>query len=154
MAEVKEDRRIKRTKRQLSAGLIELMKKKNIKDITIKELVEKVDINRSTFYLHYSDIYDLLNDIEKNLMEEVTSVFNSYKNIEQLEDSYAFLLTLFKTFDNNRELCKILMNNPNSRCWHSWSGGNLAGCKMPHEEKRFCPVSGGFGIPAKSRLDL
>ena len=67
MAEVKEDRRIKRTKRQLSAGLIELMKKKNIKDITIKELVEKVDINRSTFYLHYSDIYDLLNDIEKNL---------------------------------------------------------------------------------------
>lgn len=114
MAEVKEDRRIKRTKRQLSAGLIELMKNKNIKDITIKELVEKVDINRSTFYLHYSDIYDLLNDIEKNLMEEVTSVFNSYKNIEQLEDSYAFLLTLFKTFDNNRELCKILMNNPNS----------------------------------------
>ena len=58
MAE-KVDRRVRKTKAQLRAGLARLMQKKSIKEITVKELVDEVDINRSTFYLHYSDIYNL-----------------------------------------------------------------------------------------------
>ena len=53
MAE-KVDRRVRKTKAQLRAGLARLMQKKSIKEITVKELVEEVDINRSTFYLHYT----------------------------------------------------------------------------------------------------
>ena len=49
MAE-KVDRRVRKTKAQLRAGLARLMQKKSIKEITVKELVEEVDINRSTFY--------------------------------------------------------------------------------------------------------
>ena len=56
----KTDRRIRKTKAQLRAGLAKLMQEKSIKEITVKELVEEVDINRSTFYLHYSDIYTVL----------------------------------------------------------------------------------------------
>ena len=48
MAE-KVDRRVRKTKAQLRAGLARLMQKKSIKEITVKELVEEVDINRSTF---------------------------------------------------------------------------------------------------------
>ena len=59
MAE-KVDRRVRKTKAQLRAGLARLMQKKSIKEITVKELVEEVDINRSTFYLHYTDIYQML----------------------------------------------------------------------------------------------
>ena len=62
MAE-KVDRRVRKTKAQLRAGLARLMQKKSIKEITVKELVDEVDINRSTFYLHYSDIYQLLEEI-------------------------------------------------------------------------------------------
>ena len=58
MAE-KVDRRVRKTKAQLRAGLARLMQKKSIKEITVKELVEEVDINRSTFYLHYTDIYQI-----------------------------------------------------------------------------------------------
>ena len=50
------DRRVRKTKSQLRAGLAQLMREKSIREITVKELVDKVDINRSTFYLHYSDI--------------------------------------------------------------------------------------------------
>ena len=53
--EKKTDRRVRKTKNQLRTGLARLMKKKNIGQITVKELVDDVDINRSTFYLHYSD---------------------------------------------------------------------------------------------------
>ena len=47
------DRRVRKTKAQLRQGLAELLKEKRLKEITVKEIVEKVDINSSTFYLHY-----------------------------------------------------------------------------------------------------
>lgn len=54
------DRRVRKTKAQLRAGLTKLMCEKSVKEITVKELVDEIDINRSTFYLHYTDINQLL----------------------------------------------------------------------------------------------
>ena len=50
--EKKEDRRVRRTKKLLSQGLIELMQQKQVKDITVRELADLVDVNRGTFYLY------------------------------------------------------------------------------------------------------
>ena len=77
MAE-KVDRRVRKTKAQLRAGLARLMQKKSIKEITVKELVDEVDINRSTFYLHYSDIYQMLESIETELMDEIAQVIEAH----------------------------------------------------------------------------
>ena len=60
----KTDRRVRKTKTQLRNGLAMLMKEKSVGEITVKELVDQVDINRSTFYLHYPDISGLLYEIE------------------------------------------------------------------------------------------
>ena len=60
------DRRVRKTKTQLKAGLAGLLKEKGINEITVTELTEQVDINRSTFYLHYRDIYDMMEKIEIN----------------------------------------------------------------------------------------
>lgn len=68
--EAKTDRRIKRTRYLLVHALTSLMLKKSIKDITVKELCESVDINRGTFYLHYKDIYDMLEQTEQELLEQ------------------------------------------------------------------------------------
>jgi len=65
MAE-KMDRRVRKTKAQLREGLARLMQQKSIKEISVKELVDEVDINRSTFYLHYTDIYQMLQKIEED----------------------------------------------------------------------------------------
>ena len=70
MAE-KVDRRVRKTKLQLKQGLARLMQKKSIKEITVKELVDEVDINRSTFYLHYTDIYQMLEKIEEDAMIDI-----------------------------------------------------------------------------------
>ena len=53
------DRRVRKTEEQLVKGLTKLMKTKSIKNITVRELADEVDINRSTFYLHYKDIFDM-----------------------------------------------------------------------------------------------
>ncbi len=70
----KVDRRVRKTKAQLREGLAHLMLEKSIKEITVKELVDEVDINRSTFYLHYADIYQMLQQIE----EEASGKYYSY----------------------------------------------------------------------------
>lgn len=67
----KTDRRVRKTKSQLKTGLAQLMREKSIREITVKELVDAVDINRSTFYLHYSDIPGLLAEVENEMMEEM-----------------------------------------------------------------------------------
>lgn len=60
MAETKDRRSVRRTKRLLKASLIDLLQTKGITKISVSELAQAADINRGTFYLHYRDIYDLL----------------------------------------------------------------------------------------------
>lgn len=63
--EKKEDRRIAMTKRLLKAALIELLKEQDIYHISIRELCERADVNRTTFYKYYGSQFDLLTDMEK-----------------------------------------------------------------------------------------
>lgn len=72
MAQEKMDRRVRRTKTLLLQGLIQLMDEKDVKDISVKELSDLADINRGTFYLHYSDVYDMLGQIEESLFRNST----------------------------------------------------------------------------------
>ena len=62
--EQKESRRVTMTKLLLKTALIELMQEKPFPQITIKELCERADLNRTTFYLHYADQTAVLREIE------------------------------------------------------------------------------------------
>ena len=77
---MKEHRKIRYTKQALSDSLIQLLHKKPLAKISITELCETADINRTTFYAHYRDLMDLFNDIETN--------FINYMN--QMLDQVAF----------------------------------------------------------------
>ena len=74
----KDDRRVKYTKMVLKESFINLLDKKDISQITIKEICELADINRATFYAHYTDQYDLMRNIENELFENVTSYLAGY----------------------------------------------------------------------------
>ena len=78
MTEQKIDKRVARTKTRLKEGLADLRTRKSIQEITVKELVEYVHINRSTFYLHYSDISNMLENVKRELIEEIAEVMESY----------------------------------------------------------------------------
>ncbi|MFR9208180.1 MAG: TetR/AcrR family transcriptional regulator [Lachnospiraceae bacterium] len=58
------DHRTRVTKMLIRKAFTDLLKQKPIQSISIKELCESAGINRGTFYSHYSDIYDLLKQIE------------------------------------------------------------------------------------------
>lgn len=107
MAE-KTDRRIRKTKAQLRRGLAKLLKEKTIKEITVKELVEEVDINRSTFYLHYTDIYDLLEQTENDLKNEILEIVNNDQRL-RMEETMPYITELFVFIADNREIASALL---------------------------------------------
>lgn len=103
------DRRIKKTKAQLRLGLARLMQKKSIKEITVRELVDEVDINRSTFYLHYTDIYNMLKSIEDELSREILRVFDAHPAVGLNENSFPFIADIFQILEENRDICRALL---------------------------------------------
>lgn len=103
----KMDRRVRKTRKQLREGLARLMETKSIRDIKVKELVEEVDINRSTFYLHYSDIYDMLSQIEEELIEEIQDALRMYP-LGPNRQSAAFLCRMFEIMSENRGIYKAI----------------------------------------------
>ena len=103
------DKRVIRTKALLIRSLSALMKQKNIKDITVKELCEYADINRGTFYLHYKDIYDMLDSIEQELSEKFLQIFQKYNSETNEDFPYPLFLEIFKLVDGNAELFRVLI---------------------------------------------
>ena len=72
---MKESRRIIMTKALLKESLLEILKSKPLPKITIKEICENADVNRSTFYLHYENICDLLEETMQYMIDSFLSYF-------------------------------------------------------------------------------
>lgn len=75
------------TKENLKNTFWKLYTKKEIDKITVKELCDKAGYNRGTFYLYYKDIYDIFNQIEKELLDATMQILNTATESEQLDFS-------------------------------------------------------------------
>ena len=102
MENKKMDRRVRKTRMQLRAGLTQLMREKPIKDITVRELAQLVDINRCTFYLHYRDIYDMVEQVEQEVFDEFEEIVSSYSPEDLEARPLSLLLALFEFFKNGQ----------------------------------------------------
>ena len=104
------DRRVRKTKAALRHGLAVLTQKKSIKEITVKELVEEVDINRSTFYLHYADIYSMVSELERELLTEFKHAIDLYPPTSSEEEMCRFFEHIYNILSDNREICIALVS--------------------------------------------
>lgn len=77
------DLRIEKTHQNIVNAFLELRSKKPLEKITVKELCAQARINKSTFYSHYDDIYDLSDSIETEI---VASIIDSLAHPEYLID--------------------------------------------------------------------
>ena len=65
------DRRTLKTKKAIFQAFSELLKEKELRKITVQEIVDKADISRVTFYKYYLDVYDLYDKIESALLTNI-----------------------------------------------------------------------------------
>ena len=71
MVEQKPGRKALKTKKLIKNALAELLQNKNLKDITVQEVAQKADISRTTFYNYYFDVYDIYEQLEKEVLAEL-----------------------------------------------------------------------------------
>ena len=80
MEDQKQDRRVRRTQKLLKDSLVTLMQEKEFKNISVKDITDRADLNRGTFYLHYTDTYHLLEDIEEDVLNDFQEMIHSYRH--------------------------------------------------------------------------
>lgn len=103
------DLREKKTKRNIYNAFMELRAKKSLERITIKELTELAEISKATFYLHYKDIYDLSEQLQKKVIEDVLASISDLELIYTYSPQFTF--ELFHAFIKYQPLIEILFSD-------------------------------------------
>ena len=106
------DLREKKTKRSIKNAFIKLRSTKPLERITIKELVESAEISKATFYLHYRDIYDLSDSLQKELIQEILQSLDQPELF--LSNTTAFTSALFYAFSDHHSMIEILFSGSQS----------------------------------------
>lgn len=103
-----EDLRIIKTKRSIAAAFLELRSKKELERITVKELCERAAVNKSTFYTHYQDLYDLADQLETQVAADIVAGMCHPETV--FSDPGAFNRELVREYVAREELIHLLFS--------------------------------------------
>ncbi len=103
------DSRVRRTKKLIKKGLCELSKEKSVTKITVKELTDLVEINRGTFYLHYKDIFELVENIENELYEEFSQLILAVDVTDCIKNPVGLLENYCEFVKRNNDVFTMLL---------------------------------------------
>ena len=139
------------TAKKMNDALITLLETKEFEYISIKEICHIANVNRSTFYLHYSNMNDLLEETIKSLNLSFNSHFGSKENEstiiskDNLEDLLLIndenLIPYLNFIKENKNIYKVLKNHP-----------QLFNANKTYEQmfrKLFVPIMNRFGLDEK-----
>lgn len=100
-----------------------LLERKDFKDITISDVCNEAGVNRSTFYSHYENTYDMLEEIKNNSIAEFMESFHSdlelnnlgkYDSAELMFVSPKYLIPYLEFVRDNKRFFKVYMSNLNN----------------------------------------
>lgn len=118
VSEMKSDARVRYTKMVIKDSFVKLLKNQPINKITVKDVCELAEINRATFYKHYTDCFDLLKQIEDESIAElqqlvlesrhkgITDIF--IKIMTKMQENGSLYLTLFSENGDSAFPARIL----------------------------------------------
>lgn len=100
------NQRIALTKKLLKSSLIKMLQNQNIYQISIRELCQNAGINRSTFYKYYGSQFDLLSEMEEDLLENIESTLASHEVYSEnvIEQIIVYL-------EKNIDFVRLLINS-------------------------------------------
>ena len=106
---MQEDKRVLKTKKNLKQTLVNMLSKKPFEKISVKEICENSQTSRITFYVHYKDKYDLVDDISKDMIKFAQDEYQRLQNENNPKrdsiTSYCnFLDCILNTCYNNLQL--------------------------------------------------
>ena len=96
-----ENRSVRSTKKRLKDAFLQQLTHKPVNEISVKELTALADMNRGTFYTHYSDVYDLMSRIEDEYFAEFERSLAATASTEK--ELYDAMLSMFRYLGSNRQ---------------------------------------------------
>jgi AcrR family transcriptional regulator len=106
------DHRSRVTRILIRGAFTDLLRQKPIQDVSVKELCELAGINRGTFYSHYTDLYDLLGDIEEDMASEFRKSLEPILSAEPgTLTPLAMTRSVFECLKNNSDLCTVTLGD-------------------------------------------
>ena len=112
----KNNRRTQMTRLLLKTALSELMREKPFSQITIKEICEQADLNRTTFYLHYADQRELLSDVEDEVQQKTLEYL---RNIKPADDAPSLIEAFLRYIEEHADLFRTLLCDADSEDFRS-----------------------------------
>lgn len=104
---MKNDARVRYTKMIIQQVFIDLLKEKPVSKISVTEICKRAEINRTTFYKHYLDVYDLLEQLETETASQLKQMLDS----QNINSSRQILIYILDALKNHRELFFALAQN-------------------------------------------
>jgi len=105
------DRRCIKTRKAIKQVFIRLMTEKDINKITIKEIADEANINRKTFYSHYTDVNGVLDDIENDVLEQLCGIIESFDIQKAIYNPYPIFKELTNIINNDFDFYKYLLQS-------------------------------------------
>ncbi len=104
------NRNARRTRALIEGAFLELMKDKSYTKISVREITEQADINRSTFYLHYQDVYDLLDKIETRIIEDIENTILQIRREGYVPGRHPFHVQVFRKLMCYEDVFRVLLS--------------------------------------------
>ena len=99
------DARKRYTQMVLKLSFLTLLKEKPVNRITVKEVCELAQLNRATFYAHYSDCFALMESIENELIDAFAKSLRYVNSF----DVTALIEAIYDMVEQNQEACRVLV---------------------------------------------
>lgn len=152
---MKEDRRIQRSRDSLHHALVELVLEKGYEAVTIKDIVERANVGRSTFYAHYNSKEDLLT----NGLAELRVMLMAHQQAALAENGdvgqrcLGFSLALFEHAQSFRDIYRVLVGERGSAIIMNRMRALLADL-VSQDLAAIAPLTGDGQIPRSALIQF
>lgn len=107
---IKDNQRTKITKRLFRESLIKLLEKNALSEITVSQLCNEAELNRSTFYKYYGNIRDIYEEIEQSVIEASYTCIAGV-NVQDEDSIIKHIEDLLLHINEHSDIYKLLFNN-------------------------------------------
>ena len=116
---MRNDPRVRYTRSIIQTAFLELLRQKPVEKITVREICDKAEINRSTFYKHYQDCYDLLDKIKEDVLRQ----FNEMLSGMETQGVKATMTDILQRLKDNAALFRVFRRQGGERSFTNQLAG-------------------------------
>lgn len=104
-----QNRSVRFTKQRIKTAFFSLLKEKDINKIYVSEIVRTADISRATFYLHYFDVNDLIQQIENEIILSIISKISEFDESTYVDGEFPIAKGVFDIMNSYSDELKLLL---------------------------------------------